>query len=196
MMRGIVETLERHHGVRILEEAVAASVQLSHRYIPGRQLPDKSVSLLDTACARVAVSRAATPAPVEDARRRIEQLDVELRILEREQATGADHALVIAETRTAREQAGTAAEALAVRWKDELALIATVAEERHCLEAARLDDDEEGREASLARLRAARVDLETLQGEHPLVFDVVDRNAVADVVAAWTGHSGGPDGRR
>ena len=187
MMRGIVETLERHHGVRILEEAVAASVQLSHRYIPGRQLPDKSVSLLDTACARVAVSRASTPAKVEDARRRIEQLDVELRILEREQATGADHGAVIAETQTAHEQAVTIVEALQIRWEAELALIALVAEERHLLETARLERDDQARESSLTRLRAARTELEALQGEHPLVFDVVDRNAVADVVAAWTG---------
>src|SRR5262249_20361332 len=72
MMRGLVETLEKHHKVRILDEAVAESVRLSHRYIAGRQLPDKSVSLLDTACARVAMSQAATPAAIEDLRRRID----------------------------------------------------------------------------------------------------------------------------
>ncbi len=187
MMRGIVDTLERHHGVRILEEAVAASVQLSHRYIPGRQLPDKSVSLLDTACARVAVSRASTPAAVEDARRRIEQLAVELRILEREQAIGGDHDVVIAETKSAHEQAAADLEALEVRWRGELDLIAKVATERQSLETADPEQGDSGREETLARLRAARTELESLQGEHPLVFDVVDRNAVADVVAAWTG---------
>ena len=76
MMRGLIETLERHHGVRILNEGVVDAVRLSNRYITGRQLPDKSVSLLDTACARVAMSHAATPPPVEDRRRRDEQLGV------------------------------------------------------------------------------------------------------------------------
>ena len=76
MMRGLVETLEKHHQVRILDEAVVDAVRLSHRYISGRQLPDKSVSLLDTACARVAIGHAAVPPAVEDCRRRIEQLTV------------------------------------------------------------------------------------------------------------------------
>ncbi len=91
MMRGLVETLEQHHGVRILDEAVVDAVKLSHRYISGRQLPDKSVSLLDTACARVAIGHAATPPAVEDGRRRIEQLNVALGILGREDRAGADH---------------------------------------------------------------------------------------------------------
>ena len=84
MMRGLAATLEKHHQVRILDEAVVDAVQLSHRYISGRQLPDKSVSLLDTACAGVAIGHAATPPAVEDARRRIEQLKVAIDILDRE----------------------------------------------------------------------------------------------------------------
>src|SRR3954452_4324707 len=91
MMRGITGMLEKHHKVRILDEAVEASVKLSHRYIPARQLPDKSVSLLDTACARVAIGQSATPPAVEDCRRRIQNLQVELGILDRESATGAKH---------------------------------------------------------------------------------------------------------
>ncbi len=91
MMRGLVATLEKHHQVRILDEAVVDAVRLSHRYISGRQLPDKSVSLLDTACARVAIGQAATPPAVEDCRRRIEQLDVAIDILSRENRAGADH---------------------------------------------------------------------------------------------------------
>ena len=185
MMRGLVDTLERHHGVRILEEAVEASVRLSHRYISGRQLPDKSISLLDTACARVAVSRAATPAAVEDVRRRIEQLDVELRILGREQASGGDHAKTLAE----REAAKTAAEAerdvLEARWADEKGLIDKLVVQREALQAAQ--DDEAAREGARADLIKLRAELEALQGERPLVFDMVDRNAVADVLAAWTG---------
>ena len=187
MMRGMVETLERHHGVRILEAAVEASVRLSHRYISGRQLPDKSVSLLDTACARVAVSRAATPAAVEDVRRRIEQLDVELRILKREQASGGDHAKALGERETARVAATAERDALETRWGEEQALIARLAEQRERLEAAHAATDDTGTEAMRAELAATRAELDALQGEHPLVFDRVDRNAVADVLAAWTG---------
>src|SRR5205807_7774150 len=91
MMRGMSDTLEKHHKVRVLDVAVAEAVKLSHRYITDRQLPDKCVSLLDTACSRVALGQSATPAALEDCRREIEHLDVELAILEREQAVGAKH---------------------------------------------------------------------------------------------------------
>ena len=90
MMRGVASTMEKHHQVQILDEALEAAVKLSHRYIPARQLPDKSVSLLDTACARVAVSLHATPAEVDDSRKRIEALETELQIIGREQAIGID----------------------------------------------------------------------------------------------------------
>lgn len=92
MIRGQVGRLEEHHGVGILDEAVAAAVLLSHKYVPARQLPDKAVSLVDTACARVAITQHATPAELEDLSRRIDYLETELRILGREEVTGADHA--------------------------------------------------------------------------------------------------------
>src|SRR5205085_11372546 len=91
MVRGLVGTLEKHHGVRILDEAVGEAVRLSARYIAGRQLPDKAVSLIDTACARVAMSQHAVPPEVDDSRRRIQALEAELGILGRETATGLDH---------------------------------------------------------------------------------------------------------
>jgi type VI secretion system protein VasG len=88
MMRGVASTLEAHHKVQLLDEALEAAVRLSHRYIPARQLPDKAVSLLDTACARVAISQHAVPPEVEDSRRRIEALATELDIIGRERAVG------------------------------------------------------------------------------------------------------------
>ena len=123
MMRGLSSTLEKHHKTRILDEAVAASVKLSHRYIMGRQLPDKSVSLLDTACARVALSQSATPPAVEDSGRRVEQINTAIGILEREQEFGADQSERIAELR--EELAATEAErtALNERWQNELKLV-------------------------------------------------------------------------
>ena len=90
MMRAMASTLEQHHKVQVLDEALEAAVKLAHRYIPARQLPDKSVSLLDTACARVAISQHAVPADVEDSRRRIEALETELGIIDRENAVGVD----------------------------------------------------------------------------------------------------------
>ena len=187
MMRGLVDTLEAHHGVRILEEAVDASVRLSHRYISGRQLPDKSISLLDTACARVAVSRASTPAAVEDARRRVEQLEVELRVLGREAAGGADHAVALSERETMKAELQAELETLETRWREELELIARMSQARQDLEAAHAAQDEAGRSTGRETLAAARAELAALQGEQPLVFDVVDRQAVADVLAGWTG---------
>src|SRR5438132_5049348 len=92
MMRGIVGSLEKHHNVRILDEGVSSAVRLSHRYLAGRQLPDKAVSVLDTACARLGISHAAVPPAVQDCRRRIAQLDVAAGMLRRESAVGADHA--------------------------------------------------------------------------------------------------------
>src|SRR4029077_12294350 len=91
MMRGLVGMLEQHHHVRILDQAVIEAVRLSKRYIPGRQLPDKSVSVLDTACARVAMSQNAIPAAIEDHRRQIQLLTTEIGILSRESASGVDH---------------------------------------------------------------------------------------------------------
>src|SRR5262249_43590710 len=119
MMRGITATLEKHHGVRILEEAVANAVKLTHRYIPARQLPDKSVSLLDTASARVAIGQNSIPPAIEDSRRRIEHFQVELEILDREEATAGGHAERMAEVRGAlaaeRERLAT----LEARWEQE-----------------------------------------------------------------------------
>src|SRR6266853_1885622 len=93
MIRGLVATLEQHHKVRIFDEAVSEAVRLSARYIPARQLPDKAVSLIDTACARVAMSQNAIPAPIDDRQRRIGLIDTELKIVEREMSSGADHAV-------------------------------------------------------------------------------------------------------
>ncbi|MEX2188690.1 MAG: type VI secretion system ATPase TssH [Pirellulales bacterium] len=123
MMRGLVETLETHHSVRILDEAVVDSVRLSKRYISGRQLPDKSVSLLDTASARVAISHTAVPAAIEDCRRRIEQIRVATAILEREQVTGAAHQERLAEYAEEKTAAEAQLAALEERFAKEKSLV-------------------------------------------------------------------------
>ncbi|WP_322418163.1 type VI secretion system ATPase TssH [Mesorhizobium huakuii] len=126
MLRGVAGVLEQHHKVQILDEAIEASVSLSHRYIPARQLPDKAVSLLDTACARVAVSQHATPAEVEDILRRRQALEVEQGIIGREAAIGIEVA-----DRQARVEAGlaeteTTLAAAQARWDREKALVAEI----------------------------------------------------------------------
>ncbi len=134
MMRGLVETLEKHHAVRVLDEAVVDAVKLSHRYITGRQLPDKAVSLLDTACARVGIGQSATPPAIEDARRRITQLGVSVEILERETLAGADHSERIAELTEQKHQVESELEQLEARWSKEKELVGRIRELRHKLE--------------------------------------------------------------
>ncbi|HKZ03633.1 MAG TPA: Clp protease N-terminal domain-containing protein, partial [Pyrinomonadaceae bacterium] len=123
MMRGLSESLENHHKVRILDEAVEEAVKLSHRYITGRQLPDKSVSVLDTACARVAIGQGAIPAAVEDGERRLTQLTTEANALEREAATGADHTERIAELKDAKVAEEARLAALKAQWEKERQII-------------------------------------------------------------------------
>jgi type VI secretion system protein VasG len=135
MMRGLIAPLEQHHGVRILAEAVEDSVRLSQRYISGRQLPDKSVSVLDTAAARVRISHAATPPSIEDARRRLTQLDTEITALEREAATGSNHVERLTELRRARSETETTLAALETRWAQERDLIERIHALRTQLEA-------------------------------------------------------------
>ncbi|MDQ3688012.1 MAG: AAA family ATPase, partial [Acidobacteriota bacterium] len=134
MMRGLTEALENHHKVRILEEAVADAVKLSHRYISGRQLPDKSVSVLDTACAKVAMGQAATPPAIEDAQRRIDQMTVEIKALERESATGTDHAERIEELKAAKPIEEDRLATLQKQWDVERAMINSLRDIRTQLE--------------------------------------------------------------
>ncbi len=184
MVRGIVATLEKHHGIRILDEAVEAAVKLSARFIPSRQLPDKAVSLIDTACARVAMSQAAMPAALEDRVRRIALIDTEVEILDREMAAGADHGVKKGELLEERQKAEADRAALEARWEQEKVLAAEIAETRGHIENP---DDGQDKDALRAKLAAASTTLRELQGETPLVFPVVDAQAVAEIVESWTG---------
>jgi type VI secretion system protein VasG len=192
MMRGVASTMEEHHKVQILDEALEAAVKLSHRYIPARQLPDKSVSLLDTACARVAVSLHATPAEVDDCLKRIDALEVERGIIGREAAIGIDtrerEAAVTAQLaeETARR------DALNARWQQEKALVDKLLGLRAELKKAGTEGEDKAldadtRTARLAELQNVQSELTALQGETPLILPTVDYQAVASVVGDWTG---------
>jgi type VI secretion system protein VasG len=203
MMRGVAGALEQHHRVQLLDEAIRAAVTLSHRYIPDRQLPDKSVSLLDTACARVAISQHGVPPSIEDARRTIESLEVELSIIDREQAIGID----TGDRRPAADLALADVRArlsgLEQRWKAEKALVdrilATRAELRQGPPGTKKDDGGAGgrsptgkdgpidREERLSHLAGLERELASMQGENPLILPSVDEQAVASVVSDWTG---------
>lgn len=243
MLRSMATVMEKHHQVLLLDEALEDAVKLSHRYIPARQLPDKAISVLDTACARVAVSQHATPTEVEDRQRKIQALDVESRIIEREAAVGID---IKDRKEKVDEQLKEVKEQLAeldIRWEQEKILVAKILELRSELrgvthkvegtgsklekaveeieqEESAADDvagtetsgvtavveesdvsgiipdvtDAEGdeltaeeREAKLAELIQLQNELTELQGETPLILPSVDGQAIASVIADWTG---------
>ncbi len=211
MMRGVASVMEKHHKVQILDEALEASVRLSHRYIPARQLPDKSVSLLDTASARVAISQHAVPAEVDDCRKRINALTTELEIIAREKAVGVD---VKDRETLATEKLASEKErliGLEERWNAEQELVKNILEIRSKLRAltgkvegtdselekaaeaivadaeAAPTVDPVSREQLLEDLKELQAKLHELQGESPLILPSVDAQAVASVVGDWTG---------
>lgn len=195
MMRGLTWTLESHHHVRIINEAVIDAVKLSSRYISGRQLPDKSVSLLDTTCARIGLSQASTPPPIEDCQRRIDQQQVAIGILEREQVTGSDHEVELAERRRQLAELENELETLRQRWEEEKNLVRAI-NELHRQMTEPQPADGEGDSAAVdavdteslkKQLLENEAKLISLQGETPLVHPCVNSQAIAETVAAWTG---------
>lgn len=192
MLQGSLQVLETHHGVRILDEAINEAVRLSHRYISGRQLPDKAVSLLDTACARVGLSNSATPGVIENCRRQIEQLSTSIRILQREMAAGSDHGERLAGLMQDKERWETRQAELEQRWQQEAELVTAIRSVRSRLEtmAAAVNSqtlDESELQSLRNDLRNRAVELKKLQGETPLMQVCVDGQAVAEVVSEWTG---------
>ena len=213
MVRGVASVLEKHHRVQVLDEALEAAVRLSHRYIPARQLPDKAVSLLDTACARVAISQHGVPPQLEDCRRTIEALQTEMEIIGREETVGinADERRKAVEEKLAASEK-TRAE-LEERWNAERTLVERVLAIRAKLrqgsepvegtgskleQAARAEappvaaapvtrSSPEERQQLLGELTDLQTKLSALQGESPLILPTVDEHAVGSVVQDWTG---------
>ena len=178
MLRGVVDVLEKHHKVEVRHNAVTAAVKLSSRYIPARQLPDKAISLLDTACARVALSQSAVPAEVEHSREKIIHLEMELAILEREAAAGRPNQEAIDHTNAALTAERAKLPEIEKRWQDEKDLLTAILEARI---AAR---DGSGTAEAVVELENK---LAGLQGDSPLMLTSVDEGAVAQIVADWTG---------
>jgi len=214
MLRGLLGKMEEHHKVRILDEAVVECVKLSHRYITGRQLPDKAVSVLDTACAKVAIGQAATPAPIEETIRTIENLDSEISSLEREEATGADHAERLADLRSKKSHAEEKLAQLMEKWKKEKELVDKIQNIRAKLEMSRYENKSQTNgnsesagspesnvpvassettanqtETEFLKRELARLneELKMIQGDTPLMHPVVGAQTVAEIISGWTG---------
>lgn len=208
MVRGLTKTLEKHHKVHILEEAIIDAVKLSSRYISGRQLPDKAISLIDTACARINLSQSSTPPALEDAQRELAQLKLACEILQRESLTGSDHTARLAEIEEQIKAVELRLKDLKERWDGERAIVTEVHDltaKLHGLQPAEATAPADGGKSPptpaassppatpeqiaqwKTQLKERKQALQTLQGETPLVHPFVDRNAVAETVAAWTG---------
>lgn len=189
MMRAIAPFLEGHHKVMITDEALLESVRLSHRYLSGRQLPDKSVSVLDTACARVAIGLSTSPPAVEEATRNIAKLDRELKILERESLMGRDHADRMTVLEQEKEAESARLDTLNQKWRDEMEVAERVLALRG--ELTGFDSDAPADPAALdekqAQLRNQEEELKRMQGDDPLVQIMVDSDTVCDVISGWTG---------
>ncbi|SFS03735.1 type VI secretion system ATPase TssH [Sphingomonas jatrophae] len=191
MIRSITSIMEKHHKIVVLDEAVEQAVKLSQRYIPARQLPDKAVSLLDTACARVAVSQHATPAKVEDRARRVELLNVEREIAQREAEGQYGKAERVAKLDAAIAEAQAQLDEVNAKWAGEKQALTDLIEARRALAEARKGTGEGAVPADEVALRKkldeAILAMAAAHGDDPMVFGVVDADAVAAVVGDWTG---------
>ncbi len=183
ILHGLVDKLEDHHGVRVTPDAVADAVRLSHRYIMGRQLPDKAISVLDTACARVAVAQSSPPAAVEELLRRKLGSQQELRMLRRHEAVTEGATARADELEEDIARLDDEHLALDLRWRREAELVSQLNDLRLRLE----DDEAEDRLGLSDQYRHVETELAALQEGGILVPSAVDGVVVAEVVSAWTG---------
>jgi len=199
MLRGTVPALEMHHNVRILDEGLESAVRLSHRYLPDRQLPDKAVSVLDTACARLALGQSSTPPAIEYVTRTLEALATQTRILEREAHLGADHSERLGEISRERGEVEAELAVLRARWDNERDLVSHIREIHAMLETPQTaapsgngsSKASTGMAADAAglrgRLAALKQELAVLQGEKPMIRISVDSPIIGEVISGWTG---------
>jgi type VI secretion system protein VasG len=175
MLRGLLGKMQEHHKVTVMDEALVQAVRLSNRYITGRQLPDKAVSVLDTACARVALAQSAQPGPLEDCKRLIENVQSEITVLQQEASKGSDHSRRLTALNDELQTATQRRETLEQQWKNELELVEKLAR----ASASETPD--------AAEISALRAELAAVQGEQPLVHALVDGGTIGEVISGWTG---------
>lgn len=203
MLRGILRPMEAHHGVRISDDAIVAAVKLSHRYIPARQLPDKAVSLLDTACARVAISQSAIPARIEDLKARIAALKAEIDGKEAQGDFGATDDKRVAEAQADKAEAEAALAGLEAKYANEKSIVDQVLSLRETITkgqelAAGISDASEDMaggndvpaydvEQARALMGAKLAELEGGNADDRMVYAHVDAHSVAQIISGWTG---------
>ncbi|CAI8784850.1 AAA+ ATPase ClpV1 [Pseudomonas sp. IT-P74] len=177
MLRGLLAKMQEHHKVTVMDEALVQAVRLSNRYITGRQLPDKAVSVLDTACARVALGQSAQPGPLEDCKRQIDNLQAEISVLQQEAAKGSDHARRLTALNTELLSEQQTRDALEQQWQRELQLVDQLGALSH----------PENQAPDTQEIAAVRAELASVQGEQPLVHALVDGGTIGEVISGWTG---------
>lgn len=193
MIRGLVERMEEHHNVRVLDEAVQDAVRLSHKFITARQLPDKAVDVLDTSCGRVAMAQAATPALIEQAQKRIEECALEIRSLAREIAAGADHSERLTSLNARSVEAKFELESLKGQYEREKALVERIQklraelEQANCTTAVANGSQNRATCTRAVELESLQKELIAIQGERPLVHPCVTSQTIAEVISSWTG---------
>ena len=184
MVRGLVPAFAKHHGVTILDEAVRAAVTLSHRYIPARQLPDKAISLLDTACARVAMSLHAPSRELEDVQSRLAALQGECLLLQQEADMGKDRKAVLADLHERIAELERQQDAHTKTGAQVRALTSAILTKR---EAAQQAQDVETQLEVVHELQLLEQELAAIQGDSPSIHVEVGEGVIATIVADWTG---------
>ncbi|MBB1486607.1 type VI secretion system ATPase TssH [Oceanospirillum sediminis] len=185
MLRGVSESLSEHHGVFIKDEAIEAAVNLSIRYLPSRQLPDKAISLMDTACARIALTQGAKPEQIEQLEQRIHYIESELAAMEAEQALFTEGADVISALQEKINELTTELEDCSDRWEQEQQLVEQIRELKATLQQEHSDNSIDP--AKQSQLLALLDQLQQVQGDEPLVHALVDQQTIASVISSWTG---------
>ncbi len=187
MLRGMVPLMEAHFNVRILDEAITAACRLSHRYVAGRQLPDKGVSVLDTACARVALAQTSTPAVIDDANKQLERLAAEIGALKREEKAGSNHQARLQALEAEQQEISVQLSAHQAQWEQEQEFVNRIKSLRQAIDNDDKTDEEKGGDDPRKALQAALEELSVLQGETALIPIQVDANVIAEIIASWTG---------
>jgi len=188
MMRAIAPFLEKHHKVMITDEALLDSVRLSHRYLPARQLPDKSVSVLDTACARIAIGLTTSPPAIEEASRMIGQLDREASILNKETLMGREHSERLAEIVVEKEETEKRLAVLDTKWKAEMEAANKIIQARQEIDALHAANPADPTiPAKSAAIKDLEAELVKAQGDEPLVQVAVEAQTISEVISGWTG---------
>ncbi|MDY6842659.1 MAG: type VI secretion system ATPase TssH [Thermodesulfobacteriota bacterium] len=189
MMRAIAPFLEKHHNVMVTDDALLDAVRLSHRYITARQLPDKAVSVLDTACARVAIGLTTSPSAVEEATRQIAQIEREMKILERESLMGHDHTERMKSLEAEKKAAQSRIDELTKKWNEEMGIASRIRDVRAEIQEAYEQDPSNKKSLSKKQstLKGLEEELLKAQGDSPLVQISVSSDTISEVISGWTG---------